>query len=89
MKWYAHYWYVIEDIYNQRNRRPPLQAFRELGEYIPCGKCKTHFLEYIEREPFDSLWLSKLKKEIADKIPRKPSGECCKGASQPGFFKNF
>lgn len=87
MSWYSHYWYVIGDII--KSNKPNEQKINDLkciGEYIPCGVCKTHFFGYITKNSeiqVNNQWLINLKNEInlnkqrKDIQPKKQVKRCC------------
>lgn len=76
-KWDEHFWFVIETIVS-RNDSLSLETLKLLGNYLPCRECKTHFADFIVRNPqIDSDWIKLLKYEIS--LTQRKPGKCCKG----------
>jgi hypothetical protein len=98
-EWAPHFWYVIEHILKETNEltlENSKLAISSIANFIPCQKCKTHFLEYIDKFPLDNvnipelmsgIWLSNFKKsiEINKSVTEniiKPTSNGCKGCGK-------
>lgn len=75
--WYKPFWFVIETIV-QKNDANSLKTLGMLANYLPCNKCKSHFHDFIERNPvLNKDWVALLKYEISLTQKKSNNGMCC------------
>lgn len=73
--WGKHFWYVIHNVTMSFPNNPTeeqkysiTQLLTHLGYWLPCSRCRKHFIDFIQENPIDATnkitlltWVNKLK----------------------------
>jgi hypothetical protein len=86
--WGSHAWFFLDSIVlsiDNTNLKDYKVFFTSLAKVLPCGKCRIHYAQYLERYPLDDvkdkdemmIWLNNLHNQVRVRNNQKPRNIAC------------